>query len=108
MGTCSCRFCGFIPKETMVYLGKAPTELFLSRHLPTRLDCLKPDPRNKIDTEVWKQKVYHDANVRARSFMQGDEVRRKHAEQTRSRSGAMDDKLTQTVVNQQQEVEGQE
>ncbi|KAG8229536.1 hypothetical protein J437_LFUL009010 [Ladona fulva] len=61
------------------------------------------------------------ANIRARSFRQRDEVwvknecylvgtliRQKHADQIRSRSGATDDKPTQTVVNQQQEVEVQE
>ncbi|KAG8235539.1 hypothetical protein J437_LFUL013501 [Ladona fulva] len=51
--------------------GKAPAELFLGHRLPTLLDRLKPDPRNKM--EVWKQKVYHDTNVRARSLRQGDE-----------------------------------
>ncbi|KAG8236667.1 hypothetical protein J437_LFUL014394 [Ladona fulva] len=120
--------------------GKAPAELFLGRRLPIRLDRLKPDPRNKMEIEVWKQKVYHDANVRACSFRQGDEVwvknecktgwhpgvverrtgklsyeflvsgkiRRKHADQICSRSGATDDKPTPTVENQQQEVEVQE
>ncbi|KAG8238435.1 hypothetical protein J437_LFUL002892 [Ladona fulva] len=93
-----------------------------------------------MEIKVWKQKLYHNANVRARSFRQGDEVwvkneckpgwhpavveritgklsyevlisgqmKRKHADQLRSRSGAMDDKPTATVVNQQQEVEEQE
>ncbi|KAG8239364.1 hypothetical protein J437_LFUL019116, partial [Ladona fulva] len=55
-------------------IGKAPDELFLGRRLPTLLDHLKPDPRNKMEIEVWKQKVYHEANVRVRSFRQGDEV----------------------------------
>ncbi|KAG8228289.1 hypothetical protein J437_LFUL006258 [Ladona fulva] len=54
--------------------GKAPAELFLGRRLPTWLDRLKPDPRNKMEIKVWKQKVYHDANVRAHSSRQGDEV----------------------------------
>ncbi|KAG8237474.1 hypothetical protein J437_LFUL015693 [Ladona fulva] len=54
--------------------GKAPAVLFLSNLHPTRLDHLKPDPRNKMEIEVWKQKVYHNANVRAHFFRQGDEV----------------------------------
>ncbi|KAG8228664.1 hypothetical protein J437_LFUL008901 [Ladona fulva] len=54
--------------------SKVPAELFLGCCLPTWLDHLKPDPRNKMEIEVWKQKVYHDANVRARSFRQGDEI----------------------------------
>ncbi|KAG8238137.1 hypothetical protein J437_LFUL017298 [Ladona fulva] len=54
--------------------GKAPTKLFLGHHCTTCFDRLKPDPRNKVEIKVWKQKVYHDANVRACSFRQGDEA----------------------------------
>ncbi|KAG8234122.1 hypothetical protein J437_LFUL007488 [Ladona fulva] len=54
--------------------GKAPAELFLGHSLPTWWDCLKPDPRNKMEIKMWKQKVYEEANVRAHSFRQGDEV----------------------------------
>ncbi|KAG8233712.1 hypothetical protein J437_LFUL013832 [Ladona fulva] len=55
-------------------IGKAPAELFLGHCLPTQLDRLKPDLRNKMEIEVWKQNSYHDAYVRKCSFRQGDEV----------------------------------
>ncbi|KAG8239578.1 hypothetical protein J437_LFUL019209 [Ladona fulva] len=92
----------------------------MGHRLPTRLDHLKPDQRNKMEILVWKQEVYHDANVR-RLFRQGDEVwvqneckqfgavmKRKHVDQLRSRAEATDDRPKPTVVNQQQEVEVQE
>ncbi|KAG8212689.1 hypothetical protein J437_LFUL019572 [Ladona fulva] len=100
--------------------GKAPAALFLSHLLPTQLNCLKPDPRNKMEIEVWKQKVYHHAKVRTRwcpsvverktgklsyEVLIGGQMKQKHADQLLSRSGATDDKPTPTMGNQQQEVE---
>ncbi|KAG8238827.1 hypothetical protein J437_LFUL018582 [Ladona fulva] len=32
--------------------GKAPADMFLGHHLPTQLDCLKLDPRNKVEIRV--------------------------------------------------------
>ncbi|KAG8239279.1 hypothetical protein J437_LFUL019035 [Ladona fulva] len=99
--------------------GKAPTKLFLGHHCTTCFDRLKPDPRNKVEIKVWKQKVYHDANVRACSFRQGDEASVENeckpgwcpgvvGRKTGKQSGPTDDTPTSTVVNQQQEFEVQE
>ena len=54
--------------------GKSPAELFLGRRVKTRLDRLRPDPRLKMESEVWKQEAYHDTNAKPRSFGTGDDV----------------------------------
>lgn len=54
--------------------GKCPAELFLGRRLPEKLDRIKPNIKDKMEWELWKQKYYHDGNAKYRSFEVGDDV----------------------------------
>lgn len=120
--------------------GKSPAELFLGRRIQTRLDRLKPDPRRKMEKEVWKQKTYHDVKARIRSFEEGQDVwvknelepgwrpgvvgrktgelsyevnvggqaKRKHADQLRERSGAVDETPAPTLMDTRHPAEPKE
>lgn len=54
--------------------GVAPTELFLKRQVRTRLDLLKPSPREHVAQKQAEQKKYHDAHARKCSFEIGQGV----------------------------------
>ena len=54
--------------------GKTPAELMFNRQVKTHLDLLHPDSQSRVTENQFKQKVYHDAHAKDRSFEVGDTV----------------------------------
>ena len=54
--------------------NRAPSELFLSRQLRTRMDLLRPDSSVKVAERQAEQKRHHDSHSDQRSYKMGDNV----------------------------------
>ena len=66
-----------------------PSEHFLGRSMKTNLDLgfglLKPDIRNKVETQQFQQKLYHDRRSRIGQFLVGQKVRVREYKSIQSR-----------------------
>lgn len=54
--------------------GQSPVDLFLNRHVRTRLDFLRPDVAVKVRRQQYMQKFYHDQRAVDRSFSEKETV----------------------------------
>ena len=54
--------------------GVSPAELFMKRHLRTRLDLLRPSIQKRVQEKQADQKRYHDAHSKYREFDIGQSV----------------------------------
>lgn len=54
--------------------GQSPADLFLNRHMRTRLDLIHPDTALTVRKKQYMQKFYHDRRAVSRSFSQDDPV----------------------------------
>lgn len=54
--------------------GQSPADLFLKRHVRTRLDFIKPDITETVRQKQYKQKYYHDQKTVDRGFMVDEPV----------------------------------
>lgn len=54
--------------------GQSPSDLFLKRHIRTRLDFLKPNIHETVRRKQYLQKNQHDYRARERSFAVDDSV----------------------------------
>ena len=54
--------------------GRTPSELFLKRHIKTRLDLLKPSISDTVTQTQSKQKFHHDKRSQMRNFEIGQHV----------------------------------
>lgn len=54
--------------------GQSPADLFLRRHIRTRLDFLKPDTAVTVRRKQYLQKDYHDRHAVDRSFEENEPV----------------------------------
>jgi len=54
--------------------GLAPDELLLGRKLRTRLDLLRPNSPQRVESKQLQQKQDHDSKARSREFIVGDLV----------------------------------
>ena len=51
-----------------------PAELLFNRRLQTRLDLIRPDVRQCVETQQQSQKGQHDNTRKERQFAKGDRV----------------------------------
>ena len=54
--------------------GQSPADLFLNRHMRTRLDLIFPDTAVTVRKKQYMQKFYHDHRAVNRSFTLDDPV----------------------------------
>ena len=54
--------------------GVTPAELLFNRRLRTRLDLIRPDVRQRVETQQQSQKGQHDNTRKQRQFAEGDRV----------------------------------
>ena len=54
--------------------GVSPSELLLGRRPRSRLDLLKPNTADRVETRQLQQKVQHDTRAKARTFKANDTV----------------------------------
>ncbi|XP_054876594.1 uncharacterized protein K02A2.6-like [Poeciliopsis prolifica] len=54
--------------------GQSPAEMFLHRHIRTRLDFLKPNTKETVRRKQYRQKAQHDFTAVDRSFSVDDAV----------------------------------
>ena len=54
--------------------GNTPAKLLLGRNLRTRLDLLKPNTAEHVESKQWNQKVSHDNSIPSSSFTVGQLV----------------------------------
>ena len=58
--------------------GISPSELLLGRHPRSRLDLLKPNTTERVESNQQKQEDRHDQRRRERNFAVGDGVQNYH------------------------------
>ena len=58
--------------------GISPSELLLGRHPLSRLDLLKPNTTERVESNQQKQEDRHDQRCRERNFAVGDGVQNYH------------------------------
>ena len=61
--------CRSTPQTTT---GVTSAELLLNRRLRTRLDLIRPELRQRVETQQEAQKVHHDNTKKVRQFAEGD------------------------------------
>lgn len=54
--------------------GESPADLFLKRHIRTRLDFLKPSIRERVRRKQYRQKEEHDQHAAERQFDMDEQV----------------------------------
>ena len=54
--------------------GNTPTKLLQGRNLRTRLDLLKPNTAEHVESKQWSQKISHDNSIPSRPFTDGQSV----------------------------------
>jgi len=54
--------------------GITPTKLFLGQNLHTRLDLLKPNTAEHVESKQWNQKSSHDNSIPSHPFTDGQSV----------------------------------
>ena len=95
-GTVHTKFSRFLlayrstPQKTT---GVTPAVLLFNRCLRTRLDLIRPDLRQRVETQQLSQKVQHDSRKKERQFAERDKVLVKVARYCNSFSGSVPPKF---------------
>ena len=63
--------------------GVSPAELLMGRRLRTRLDLLKPNTADRVESKQFQQKAKHDSTAKARVFHVGQAVFMKNVNSSR-------------------------
>ncbi len=66
-------YCAIVPPPNCT-TGQSPSDLFLKRHVRTRLDFLKPNIQETVRRKQYLQKNLHDYQARERSFAVNESV----------------------------------